>query len=313
MGREKKRYWVYVLIALIGLIGFSLAKYITSVQDVGAPKPAAKYPDKKSKGQTESITVPKAKPGEPISEYKPQVPSEVTQPMGSQAPEVELRPVISEDKRLRGDAPSARKLPSDEREADFTPKPQAKAPPPTQWFKDGKALDDEPEEETPAEKLQRADDLSVRAVKRAAEAREFCNCELLVEALELANEAAVLVSAVAAELDKTGNIDLAQRTHDIVTNVVGATVAFIRETCTYCPQTSLTLETVECFEQNCLKAEEIARFNAQTIETAIAAGALPGLPEAYEAPEAAEAADVGPPVEDELPIRDHEQPPASPV
>jgi hypothetical protein len=142
-----------------------------------------------------------------------------------------------------------------------------------------------------------------------AEARWGCDCELLVESLELANEAAVLVWAVAAELDKTGDIDLAQRTHDLVTNVVGATVAFIRETCTHCPQTSLILETVECFEQNCLKAEEIARFNAKTIDTTIAAGALPGLPEA----EAAEATDVGPPIEDELPIRDHEQPPASPV
>jgi hypothetical protein len=181
MGRERKRLWVYVLIALIGLIGFSLAKYITSVQDVGAPKPPAKYPDKKSKAQTKSITVPKAKPAAPISEYKPQVPSEVTQPRGSQTPDVQLRP---EDKRLTGDAPSARKLPSDEREADFTPKPQAKAPPPTKWFREGKALDDEPEKETAAEKLQRADDLSVRAAKRAAEARKFCDCELLVEALQ---------------------------------------------------------------------------------------------------------------------------------
>ena len=310
MGRERKRLWVYVLIALIGLIGFSLAKYITSVQDVGAPKPAAKYPDKKSKAQTKSITVPKAKPAAPISEYKPQVRSEVTQPRGSQTPEVQLRPVISEDKRLTGDAPSARKLPSDEREADFTPKPQAKAPPPTKWFKEGKALDDEPEEETAAEKLQRADALSVRAAKRAAEARKFCDCELLVEALELANEAAVLVSAVAAELEKTGNIDLAQRTHDIVTNVVGATVAFIRETCTYCPQTSLTLESVECFEQNCLKAEEIDRLINETIEATLFAGALPGPPEPFVEPEAP---GDGAPVEDELPIRDHEQPPASPV
>jgi hypothetical protein len=310
MGRERKRLWVYVLIALIGLIGFSLAKYITSVQDVGAPKPAAKHPDKKRKAQTKSITVPKARPAAPISEYKPQVPSEVTQPRGSQTPEVQLRPAISQDKRLTGDAPSARKLPSDEREADFTPKPQAKAPPPTKWFREGKALDDEPEKETAAEKLQRADDLSVRAAKRAAEARKFCDCELLVEALELANKAAVLVSAVAAELEKTGNIDLAQRTHDIVTNVVGATVAFIRETCTYCPQTSLTPETVECFEQNCLKAEEIDRLINETIEATLFAGALPGPPEPFVEPEAP---GDGAPVEDELPIRDHEQPPASPV
>jgi hypothetical protein len=309
MRREKKRHKVYVLIALIGLIGVSLAKYITSVQDVEAPKPAAKYPDKKSKAQIKSIAVPKAKPGRPISEYKPQVRSEVTQPRGSQTPEVYFRPVISEDKRPRGDE-LPRKLPLDEREAEFTPKPQAEAPTPTEWFEEGKALDDEPEEETAAEKVQRADDLSVRAAKRAAEAREFCDCELLVEALELANEAAVLVSAVAAEPKNTGNIDLAQRAHDMVTNVVGAAVAFIGETCTYCPQTSLGLETVECFEENCSKAEEIGRLNNETIEATLAAGVVPGPPEPFVEPEAP-GGDAS--VEDEPPIRDHEQPPTSPV
>jgi hypothetical protein len=201
-------------------------------------------------------------------------------------------------------------LPSDEREAEFTPTPQAGAPRPTEWFEEGKALDDEPEEETGTEKLQRADDLSVKAAKRAAEARESCDCELLVETLELVYEAAVLVSELAAEAENTGSMDLAQRAHDMVTNVVGAAVAFIGETCTYCRQTSLGLETVECFEENCSKAEEIGRLNNETVEATLAAGAVPGPPEPFVEPEAPGGDDS---VEDEPPIRDHEQPPASPV
>ena len=166
------------------------------------------------------------------------------------------------------------------------------------------------QEMTAAEKLELADDLSIKAVKRAAEARETCNCELFEEALESANRAAVLLSEVAAEAENTGNIDLARSTYNTATNVVGAAVGLIIETCAYCGQTSLDIETVACSGENGARAEEISRFNDETIQTTLAAGAIPGLPEAYEEPEAPS---VEPPVEEELPIRDHEQPPASPV
>lgn len=142
----------------------------------------------------------------------------------------------------------------------------------------------------------------------------LCDCELTQESLKLADELAILASEVAAEAEEAGGGEpaLAQCAYDMA-NAVEAALSHMTETGMYCAQTSMETEIVACSERNRAKAEEIARFNAQTIETAIAAGALPGLPEAYEAPEAAEAADVGPPVEDELPIRDHEQPPASPV
>ena len=166
------------------------------------------------------------------------------------------------------------------------------------------------QEMTAEEKLKLADDLSIKAVKRAAEARETCDCELFEEALESANRAAVLLSGVAAEAEKTGNIDLAQSAYNAATKVVGAAVALIIETCAYCGQTSLNLETVACSGEKRARAEELSRFNAETIQTTLAAGAIPGLPEAYEEPEAPS---VEPPVEDELPIRDHEQPPASPI
>ena len=380
MSRGKKRYKVYVLIALVGIIGVSLAKYITSVQDVEAPKPAAKYPDKTTKAQIKGITVPKAKPGKPVSEYKPQVPSEAAQRRGSQTQELSFSPVISEDKRSRRDEPR-RKLPSDEREAESTPKPQAEAPTPAERFNEGKALDDESEEETAAEKLQRADDLSVRAAKRAAEARELCDCEPVREALRLANKAALLVSEVAAEAEKTGNMELAQSAYNVANTIarvlslfgetctyctrtssepeivvcccdcelveklleladeiaslaseaateakntgnvelaqsiysiasrIGVALTHIADICRYCTQTSMEVETVACAERNRSKAEEIASLNAQTTETAIAAGAIPGEPEPYIPPETS----AEPFVEPDLPFRDHEQPPASPI
>lgn len=166
------------------------------------------------------------------------------------------------------------------------------------------------QQRTAAEKLQSADSLSVEAVKIAAGVRENCDCGFLQKALGSVNEAAILVSEVAADAESTGSMDLAQQAYDMVTNVVGAAFAFIKETCTYCPQTSLELQTVECFEQNCSKAEEIGRLINKTIEGALAAGAIPGPPEPFVEPEAP--GDEAP-VEDEPPIQDSEQPPASPT
>jgi hypothetical protein len=310
MRNQRKRYKVYILIALIGLGGLALTQYIVSVQDVEAPKPEAKHPERKSEVQIEMIATPKPKPGPPVSEDESQVQSELMQSRGRQAPEVSFIPVISEDKPSKESDLPTRKRPSDEPEAEFTLKPQAEAPTPRESYEEGKAPGDKPKEETVTEKLQRAGDLSVKAAKRAAEARRGCDCEQLAEALELANEAAVLVSELAAEAERTGSIDLAQRAHDMVTNFVGAAVAFIGETCTYCRQTSLRLETVECFEENCSKAEEIGRLNKETVGATRAAGAVPGPPEPFLEPEAP-GDDAS--VEDEPPIRDHEQPPASPV
>ncbi len=305
----KRSHKVYVLVVLIGILGVSLAWYISSLRDVEAPKPAAKYADKKSEVQIESVTPPKAEPDQLVSEYKPQMRSEKAEQRESQPQEVSLRPTRPEDRRLRVEEP-LRQLPPDKQEAEPPPKRQLEAFLPAEGFEKGKALDDEFEKETATEKLQLADELSTAALKKAAKAGETCNCELLKEALQLADKAAVTVSEVAAEAGKTGNIKLAQDVYNMATNVVGAAVALIIETCTYCAQTSLDPETVACCEQSRAKAEEIAGLNNKTIDTTLAAGVIPELPEAYEEPEAT---GVEPPVEDELPIRDHEQPPASPV
>ncbi len=176
------------------------------------------------------------------------------------------------------------------------------------------------QEKTAAEKRQLADDLSARAVKTAAEAREQCNCALFQEAVALADEASILVAEIATEAEETGRLELAQNAYDMATNVVGTGVAFMREICTYCPQTSPSLETVECFEEGCSAAEDIWALNNKTIETSLAAGALPGGPQPFvESPVEDESPirgheqppGVEPPVEEDPPIQDHEQPPAS--
>jgi len=304
----KRSHKVYVLVALIGIAGVSLARYISSLRDVEAPKPAAKYADKKSEVQIESVTPAKAEPDQLVSEYKPQMRSEKAEQRESQPQEVSLRPTRPEDRRLRVEE-SRRQLPPDKQEAEPPPKRQLEAFLPAEGFEKGKALDDEFERETATEKLQLADELSTTALKKAAKARETCNCELLKEALELADKLAILVSGAAAEAEKAGSIELAQCAYNMA-NTIEAGLTDISETSMYCARTSTDLETVTCCEQNRAKAEEIAKLNNETIQMTLAAGAIPELPEAYEEPEAT---DVEPPVEDELPIRDHEQPPASPV
>jgi hypothetical protein len=155
------------------------------------------------------------------------------------------------------------------------------------------------------EKVKQANDLAIIVVRRAAEARETCDCELQKEALESANKAAVLLSEAVAAAEKTGNLALAQDIYNIATNVFNQAMYFLTEVCTYCSRTSLDLEAVSCFEERCAWAAETENRNNETIQTALAVGVIPTEPEA----ERSKAF----PLEDEEYIRDHEQPPASPV
>jgi hypothetical protein len=305
----KRRHKVYVLVAFIGIAVLLLAKYIPSLKDLEAPEPAAKYAEKKEKAQIESVTIPKSMPGPLVSESKPQTEPKTADRLVRQPQEVPFRSASSEDMGSKGDAPRPT-LPLDKQEAEFPPKRQAEAFTPAEGFEKGKALDDEFEGEAAAEKLQRAGDLSATAAKRAGEARETCDCQLLMEALESARKAALLMSEAVAEAEKTDDPALAQEVYDMVNNVVGQAVSLITEICTYCVHTSFSLETVTCFEENCPRAAEIAELNNATKEAAVAAGAIPTEPPApYVPPETAPGLEGEP----ETPIQDHEQPPASPV
>jgi len=151
-----------------------------------------------------------------------------------------------------------------------------------------------------------ANNLSVVAFEKAAEARAGCDCGLLKEALESIDKAAALLAEAVAEAGDTGNEVLAQRVYYVATNIVEPGIYLISEVSRYCAQASLSLESVGCFGQTGEGAAAAELLNNETIAAALGAGAIPGAPEAEEVPEKD-------PIPDEEYIRDHEQPPASPI
>jgi hypothetical protein len=150
-----------------------------------------------------------------------------------------------------------------------------------------------------------ANNLSVVAFEKAVEARAGCDCGLLREALEAIDKAGALLSEAVAEAGDTGNEVLAQRVYYVATNIVEPGIYLISEVSRYCAQASLSLESVGCFGQTGEGAAEAELLNNETIAAALGAGAIPGAPE-VEVPEED-------PIPDEEYIRDHEQPPASPI
>lgn len=151
----------------------------------------------------------------------------------------------------------------------------------------------------------KANNLSVVAFEKAAQARAACDCGLLKEALEAVDKAVALLSEAVGEAANTENEVLAQRVYYVATNIVEPAIYLINEVSRYCARASLDLEGVGCFAHAGEGAVLAEQLNNEIIQAALGAGALPGLPEA-------EAPGEAPIPEDEY-IRDHEQPPASPI
>jgi len=124
-------------------------------------------------------------------------------------------------------------------------------------------------------KIKLADVSSILAVKRAAESRAMCDPALLRRAVESINQAAVLMSEVVVEADNTGNLALAQEVYDMATNIVGQGIGFIKEVCMHCGQAGLDPGAVSSFQQSCSGAAEVEQLNNETIDAALAAGAIP--------------------------------------
>jgi hypothetical protein len=159
---------------------------------------------------------------------------------------------------------------------------------------------------TPAEKLKKAEELSIKASEMAAQAKDTGDAGLAKKALELANEASLLVSEVASEAQNTGNTDLAQEAVNMAVRVRAAITQVITAS-THIAQTSTDPEVVADADKITKEAEEALWRNNETIRIALATpGAVP--PEGYEPPEAPE---LEIPVQEEPPIQDSE--PASPV
>jgi hypothetical protein len=128
---------------------------------------------------------------------------------------------------------------------------------------------------TTAGKIKMADNASILAVKQAAESRATCNPTLLKRAAESINQAATLMSEVAIEADNTGNLELAQEVYDMATNVVGRGIGFIKEVCIHCTQAGQDPVGVRRFQRSCSEAAKAEKLNNETIDAALAAGAIP--------------------------------------
>ena len=131
------------------------------------------------------------------------------------------------------------------------------------------------QEMSTAGKIKLADVSSILAVKRAAESRAKCDPALLRRAVESINQAATLMSEVVVEADNTGDLGLAQQVYDMATNTVGQGIGFIKEVCMHCTQGGLDPVAVKRFQKSCSSAAKIEKLNNDSIDAALAAGALP--------------------------------------
>ena len=135
--RRKRQYRVWILVGLIGIAAFSIAKYINSVHHVETPEPASKYGYEENKAQVKDVTLPGNKlHSRRESGHRPR----------SQPQEESFRPDIREDKPLSGDESMGRP-PLDQQEAESRRDRQGETYTATEWFEKGRVLDDESEGE----------------------------------------------------------------------------------------------------------------------------------------------------------------------
>jgi len=135
--RRKRKYKVWISIALIGIVALSIAKYINSVHHVETPEPASKYVYKEKKAQIKGVTLPGKKlHSRRESGHRPR----------SQPQEESFRPDTREDKPLSGDE-SMGGPPLDQQKAESGRDRQGETYTAREWFEKGRLLDDESEGE----------------------------------------------------------------------------------------------------------------------------------------------------------------------
>ena len=132
----------------------------------------------------------------------------------------------------------------------------------------------------------------------------FCDCRLIEETMTLGETMELLVSKAAGLAEQEKNPDLVQDAYDMA-NAFGKAVRGVGHIATHCYRTSMELSYVDCCREALALAEKMSERNGKIVAHLIELGATPERPGAP--------GDPGPPTEDELPIRDHEQPSFSPV
>lgn len=144
--RRKRQYRVWILVALIGIGAVSIAKYINSVHRVKTPEPADRYGYKENKAQVKDFTPPKRKPDRVRSQNRLHTRSRTDQRPQSRTQRESLRPQRLERKGLVEDESSGSR-PLDLQKAKVSDDQKGKTYSAMEWFKKGRALDDESEDE----------------------------------------------------------------------------------------------------------------------------------------------------------------------
>lgn len=165
------------------------------------------------------------------------------------------------------------------------------------------------EEITLEQKLRKAEELSMAAPETASKAKETGDVGLAQKALDLAWEASTLLSELSTMARVTGDPALAQAVMNL-SNTHSAVINQIIDAVQYIVQTETDPGAVDAGKEILVKAEELRNLNESTIETALAAGAIPGPgeAEAYRPPERGRFESR---MRKEKHIHDHE--PASPI
>jgi len=130
-----------------------------------------------------------------------------------------------------------------------------------------------------------------------------CDCNQGRQLLELAFKATALISDRVDVAEETKDDELVQLGYDMA-NKARKAIALLSESWTHCAKTLADAGTVACCRENATQVDGIAGLLDRAKREAVALGAEPEVPQAREEKFH---------TDDETPIRDHEQPPASPI
>lgn len=163
------------------------------------------------------------------------------------------------------------------------------------------------EEMTSGKKLEKAEDLSVRASKLAPKTIKTGYIEFAQKALSLADEASAFLLEVASIAKDTADVELARKAMNAVNKIV-VVINNIANAAQYIIKTSADSRAVDAANKILDEIEKVRNQNAATMDIALASGAVLGP---AEADEFRERYPFEIPVREEPPIQDLE--PASPI
>jgi len=130
-----------------------------------------------------------------------------------------------------------------------------------------------------------------------------CECNQGQQLLELAFKSTGLISGMVDEAEETKDDELVQLGYDMA-NKAGKALAALNEAWTHCAKTLADAGTVACCRENATQVAGVAELMDRAKRETVVLGAEPEVPPTREEKFR---------TDDETPIRDHEQPPASPI